>query len=230
MDVITLAQLIEAGACDEEMKTFRRAFGASVEVTEDLAVEYADTFSFKWAATHLLKEGFVHQFMDAHLELHTAYRKTIDAAWEVYAPIVEPARATLDAAHKAAGDENEREHAAIWARYEAAYKEATRPYGRAYAALTNEAATGLASRGSAQAALHRIKSDYLATVSQASERRDKELDQIWHRLQSARRQADRAFHHATREGRKAYDAVVEPAREALRVDIARAFAKAYLSM
>ena len=51
---LTVRQLMDAGACNEQVEHFRERFGDEIEVTEALAIEHASEFDFGWAAEHLL--------------------------------------------------------------------------------------------------------------------------------------------------------------------------------
>lgn len=47
--------LISKGACPEQVKVFKKVFGAAtVRVTEVLCVEHANDFDWNWAARQLL--------------------------------------------------------------------------------------------------------------------------------------------------------------------------------
>ena len=52
--LLRISQLIEAGACPEQVKLFRKLFGKQVFVTVKRAVSVADKFDFSWAARTLL--------------------------------------------------------------------------------------------------------------------------------------------------------------------------------
>jgi hypothetical protein len=49
MAVLTYQRLKEAGACDDQLKLFKRRYGDSVLVTEQAALEAAALFHWEWA-------------------------------------------------------------------------------------------------------------------------------------------------------------------------------------
>jgi hypothetical protein len=52
---ITLKQLRSLGACDEQVYLFEKLFGAEVELTEALILEYGGQFNLSWLAMKLFK-------------------------------------------------------------------------------------------------------------------------------------------------------------------------------
>ena len=52
---ITLNMLTNASACSSQVKEFKKRFGTSVEVTEELCLSLAHVFDFSWAAHNFLR-------------------------------------------------------------------------------------------------------------------------------------------------------------------------------
>jgi hypothetical protein len=62
--IITAEDLIDAGACGEEVDRFRALFPDGAKVTIRLAYERAADFDWEWAAEHLLSDASYTRFQD----------------------------------------------------------------------------------------------------------------------------------------------------------------------
>jgi hypothetical protein len=69
---ITLAQLRKAGACKSQVVLFKKRFGESVRVTEDLACQYGPEFDIEWASQHLLSPSAYEVYRAAMASVCTA--------------------------------------------------------------------------------------------------------------------------------------------------------------
>lgn len=61
MKTITLQQLIEAHACDDQVAQFVELFGAAVDVTPETCMQVAHVFDWIWARDHLLHSAAQHE-------------------------------------------------------------------------------------------------------------------------------------------------------------------------
>ena len=95
MKKITYEQLVLHKACAPQLELFKETFGDAVEVTEELAVQYAQVFDFGWAAHHLLSDTARAEYYkvrdlalaEYHKVCGTAdaeYYKVHDLAWAEY--------------------------------------------------------------------------------------------------------------------------------------------------
>ena len=91
--VLTLATLIDKGACSSQVDLFRSRFGESVEVTAELCASVAAVFDWDWAARNLLSPP----------------------AWAEYERVRAPAWAEHERVTAPALAEYERVRAASWA-------------------------------------------------------------------------------------------------------------------
>ncbi len=80
--VLALQQLKDANACHEQVALFQQTFGESVEVTVELAEQYAQQFDFDFAAQHFLSAP-----------AQAEYDKVRAAAWAEYHKVTAPALA-----------------------------------------------------------------------------------------------------------------------------------------
>jgi len=103
---ITLKQLQDAGACEEQQKLFKQAFGEQVEISEALAVQYAKVFNWEWAAEHLLS-----------VLGRKAYREAVAAAVKAYHEAVVTAAKTYCEAEATAAKAYDEAVAAAWKTY-----------------------------------------------------------------------------------------------------------------
>ena len=105
MRILTLGQLIEAGACEEEAELFTQHFGKSVAVTEELATTLSGTFNFKWAGSNLLSRAAQVEFDEACDPAWAEYCKVRDAASAGYDKLCAASKAGYDKLCKAAWGE-----------------------------------------------------------------------------------------------------------------------------
>ena len=78
--VITLGMLIRKKACQNQVDLFKKYFGKSVEITEDICLKYYNEFEFDWLIDNMLNE-----------ERREAYKAIKEPAWEDYKAIQGPA-------------------------------------------------------------------------------------------------------------------------------------------
>jgi hypothetical protein len=78
---LTAKQLIEKDACPEQVRKFRRMFGASVRVTEARAISVADKFDFQWAADVLLSAPALAEYERVTVPAWAEYERVRAAAW-----------------------------------------------------------------------------------------------------------------------------------------------------
>lgn len=107
---LTLATLLERGACHKGVERFKRLFGDSVEVTEELCRKHAQTVDWDWAAECFLSSKALAAYQAMMTPALAAHHAAAVRAW---------------AAHQAAGK------AAL-----AAYKAAVVPAQAAYQVAT----------------------------------------------------------------------------------------------
>jgi hypothetical protein len=152
--VITLAQLREAGACKSQLDLFKKRFGESVRVTEELAIQYGPEFDTEWAAMNLLSPSVYDEYVAALAPV----RATRDAAVDsIYAKFVSTRNSIYDAytaAAEAADDAHDTAVASADAIYETAGASAEAKATHSAALDDAEAAhdAALASAYAAQAA------------------------------------------------------------------------------
>ena len=135
MRVLTLAQLIEAKACPDQVKLFKKHFKKSIEVTEELAESLAGTFDFDWASQNLLTlntyttydkltEAARKKFSEDTAPTHRAREKVWTEAWAEYRLVGDPERKQAESARQAAWTEfivnNTQAADAAWVDYDRA--------------------------------------------------------------------------------------------------------------
>ena len=116
MRTLTLKQLTEAHACEEQVKLFKKHFGASVEVTELLAESLARKFDFGWAGEHLLGHAAQAEYLKVCAAAGTEYLKAHDAAGAEYQKVCDVAWAELEKATKPPRDKYDKVRAVTFAR------------------------------------------------------------------------------------------------------------------
>jgi len=114
---ITLKQLQDAGACEEQQKLFKQAFGEQVEISEALAVQYAKVFNWEWAAEHLLSVLGRKAYREAEATAWKTYCEAEAAAWKTYCEAEAPAAKAYDEAVVAAYTAYREAVAAAWKTY-----------------------------------------------------------------------------------------------------------------
>ena len=107
MRKITLQQLKDVGACASQVCEFKKRFGDSVEVTEDLCLAVFDVFDFDFAARSLLSAPALAEYEKVCAPAWAEYEKVCDAALAEYEKVRAPALA-----------EYEKVRAPAWAEYE----------------------------------------------------------------------------------------------------------------
>jgi len=122
---ITVKQLIEKRACVEQVKVFRRLFGASATITLANCIKASKAgLDFNWAAQNLLPATALEAYYKAKAPALKAYQKAIATAWEDY----EKAEAT-------AWEDYEKAEATAWEDYEKAIATAWEDYRKAKATV-----------------------------------------------------------------------------------------------
>jgi hypothetical protein len=77
-----LADLIDKGACAKQIALFKKLFGESVEVTEELCLKYYNKFAFWWAADNLLSVSAWEAYVKVRASAIEAYIKASTSAPE----------------------------------------------------------------------------------------------------------------------------------------------------
>jgi hypothetical protein len=77
--LLYIKQLINAGACREQVEAFRERFGKYVEVTPELCASVAAVFDWWWAARNLLSPA-----------ARAEYERVRAAAWAEYERVTAP--------------------------------------------------------------------------------------------------------------------------------------------
>ena len=83
--ILTLQQLRDVRACDEQVELFKQHFGDSVLVTVARAKKFSTVFDFDFAARHFLSTA-----------ARKVYEDTRAAAWKVYNDTCAPALKVCD--------------------------------------------------------------------------------------------------------------------------------------
>jgi len=96
--ILTSRQLCRAGACQQQVRRFRRMFGTQVEVTPELAASAASEYDWVWAAENLLNATAWKAYEEARATAWQAYDEARATAWKAY----EEARATARKAYEEA--------------------------------------------------------------------------------------------------------------------------------
>jgi hypothetical protein len=82
--VLTLQQLKDADACNAQVSLFQQTFGASVEVTVELAEQYAQQFDFDFAARHFLTAAAYAEYDKVRAAARAEYNKVRAPAYAEY--------------------------------------------------------------------------------------------------------------------------------------------------
>lgn len=77
MAVVKLATIKEAGACQKQVRRFKKMFGEEAKVTITKAKEVAKIFDFDWAADNLLNYNAANQWWG---EYDQAYQEFYDCS------------------------------------------------------------------------------------------------------------------------------------------------------
>ena len=97
--LITLRNLLHAGACQEQREDFEELFGESVEITVDTAMKHAEVFDWSWAASMLPPVAY-DRYHETAEEASKTYNKVRDAARNERDKIVTPLYATYENTRK----------------------------------------------------------------------------------------------------------------------------------
>ena len=117
--ILTTRQLIDRGACNEQVEAFRSRFGESVEVTPELCESVVAVFDWVWAASNLLSARAYAEYQRVRAAARAKYDHARAQAWADHVQQVAwSAYAGYD-----------RVEAAAWAEYERAK---ARAFGEAY--------------------------------------------------------------------------------------------------
>lgn len=128
MRTLTLAQLIEHKACENEVNLFKEHFGKSVIVTEELAVSLADVFDFSWAGRRLLSKAAQIEFERARVLASTVCAEAHGPAQAEYSKVTRPAQAERDRECTSAWVEYRRVCGLCWVKYSEVCDAAKREY------------------------------------------------------------------------------------------------------
>ena len=90
-NVITLDMLIEKNACQEQANLFKKYYGKSVEITEDICLKYSNKFEFDWLVDNILSGDQREAYMTIQVPAYKAYNAIETAAGEAYQAIRVPA-------------------------------------------------------------------------------------------------------------------------------------------
>ena len=83
MAVLTIHQLIEARACTEQVRKFKRMFGDAVDITPELCVSVATEFDWDFASLHFLSREALAEYHRVTAPARAEYnRVTAQAAAE----------------------------------------------------------------------------------------------------------------------------------------------------
>ena len=80
--MITYELLQSKGACEGQLKLFKKTFHNGVEVTIEECVKYAEVFDFKWASKNLLVDQEAYE--EADEPLWKAYEEAEAPLWKAY--------------------------------------------------------------------------------------------------------------------------------------------------
>ena len=129
MRKINLKQLLDAKACSDQVVLFVQKFGASVDVTVELAVSLAGVFDFHWAAENLLQPSALAEYERVEAPAWSEYERVKapalaeyervkGSAWAEYRRVKTSALAEYERVKAPASAEYERVKASAWAEYE----------------------------------------------------------------------------------------------------------------
>lgn len=124
MRTITLDQLLKAGACEEQVKLFKKHFKKSVVVTEELATSLADIFDFGWASRNLLTIDVLADYGEACAPAWTKCDKLCAAAYIAYNKTFRAAQIELTKVRNVAADGSKELYTAAESRCYEAYQAA----------------------------------------------------------------------------------------------------------
>ena len=83
-NVITLAMLVEKNACARQVEMFKRYFGKSVKICQNICDKYSSEFDIDWAAENLLNEVQHELYYTIRAQAWKAYNAIEWRAWEKY--------------------------------------------------------------------------------------------------------------------------------------------------
>ena len=115
MVTITLRQLKDLDACQEQVELFAAAFGTKVQVTVELAAQYADKFDFGWLAGRTLKASALAEYDKATASAWAEYDKVEASAWAKYGKATATAQAKYGKVRAPAQAEYGKARASAWA-------------------------------------------------------------------------------------------------------------------
>jgi hypothetical protein len=96
--IITLKQLQDASACEDQVKLFRKYFGSKVKVTKALCLKHASKFDWDWTAYHFLSTQAQEAYDTATAQAWEAYDTATAPTWEAYRTATARARKAYDTA------------------------------------------------------------------------------------------------------------------------------------
>ena len=100
--ILTLQQLRDVRACDEQVELFKQHFGDSVLVTVARAKKFSTVFDFDFAARHFLSTAARKVYEDTDVATLKVYGDACAAAWKVCDDTYAAARKVCDDTRAAA--------------------------------------------------------------------------------------------------------------------------------
>ena len=110
-----ISQLIDKGACRDQVRLFRARFGESVDVTPELCASVAAEFDFSWAARYLLSPPALAEYQRAKAPARAEYQRATATAFAKYQRATAPAWAEYQRATATAFAEYQRATASAFA-------------------------------------------------------------------------------------------------------------------
>ena len=135
--ILHVHRLIDAGACDEQIRTFRERFGNWVRVTPERCAAYATVFHWAWAARNLLSAPALAEYERVRAPAWAEYERVTAAARAKHQRVT--ARAEYQRVTAPAGAEYQRVTAAARAEYARVKAAARAEYARVRAAAFGRA-------------------------------------------------------------------------------------------
>ena len=72
---MTLATLERLGACSDQREEFKRRFGSSIEVTEELCLSVSDVFAWDWIAQRVLSAPALAEYRRVRAPARAEYER-----------------------------------------------------------------------------------------------------------------------------------------------------------
>ena len=91
MRTITVVELETNQACSSQVALFKRLFGESVEITEQLCLDHHVEFNWHWTAQHFLTAPALTEFSRITAPAWAEYTRIEDQAWSEFSRITDQA-------------------------------------------------------------------------------------------------------------------------------------------